>query len=106
MTNKTNALEQCDSRSKSELKYEGLGMKITTLTGNIAKEAWSNMDTQEIDPLNQTFNRLKIYFIKAKFSKNLTCWKYQPTLYVNNIDTGPVNCEVFICHLVEYTQDL
>lgn len=93
------ALEQCDSTSKSEVSYDSESIKITQVSGDLAMEFWRTLDVEstEVKPGTGDFG----YNAKAKYSENLNCWNYQPRQYVNGVEVGPSNCEVYTCNVIE-----
>ena len=97
----TNAytIQQCDLTSKAEVSYETDDLKVTFIQGDIAKQAWNQITVAMTEPKPGTGDHG--YNAKAKYSENLNCWNYQPRKYVNGIEVGPSDCEVYSCNVIE-----
>lgn len=93
------ALEQCDPASKSQVSYESETLKVTFIQGDIAKQAWNNLNVEPTQPKPENGNFG--YNTKVKYSENLNCWNYQPARIVNGVDVGPANCDVYSCNVIE-----
>lgn len=93
------ALEQCDPTSRSKVSYESETHKITQTFGDIAKQAWDNLDvtSSEVKPGTGDLR----YNSKAKYSENLNCWNYQPRKYLNGVEVGPADCNTYSCNVIE-----
>lgn len=93
------AMEQCDSTSKSEVAYEGDTQKITFIQGDIAKQAWNQMEVAATEPNPEKGNLG--YYEKTKHSNDLNCWNYEAAKYLDGALIGPAGCDVYACNVIE-----
>ncbi|MBN8538671.1 MAG: hypothetical protein J0M15_16600 [Deltaproteobacteria bacterium] len=96
-------LQQCDTTSSSQVSYESESRKITSISGEIAREAYTSLQVTEEAPTAGTFpeDYLAKAIISAKYSDTKACWKIQIPSYLNGTYTGPSNCLSYSCNLIE-----
>jgi hypothetical protein len=100
------ALPQCDSTSKSEVSWESPEMKVTSISGDIAKAKWEEFgrlaNTEVSDPADpKKFGGILVFNAVERRNGKHTCWNYRPATRRDRVEAVAADCEVYQCNIVD-----